>query len=546
MANASERSSQPAVQGASNVPPESQRITELTQQFCRKFKTTVEWDDRVEEADIGRRHSVKLKKPADCFEWSDGFATKKEAKISALEHALRSRQELDDTTSTQGSDDATISSPSEPESETSTQNSTSQRNFAGNSNNSSPRDGVVGFDVVYGIEAEVSPGTCIQNEAEELVRAFELAPGAHDMLKVQSIYKPPPDSDMVKIRQNEFSDCCKKLQSRADDSDYPKPSWLRHEDGDNKTDEELAEYACARREREEVLWHLESASERKSSKVRSVRVFHGCPSLQVAQSIFKNGFAANVCKTKGWFGEGVYSSLSAPYALRYSFDMRDHWEKMGESGYVIAAQAVFAQVYPITQADNDEPLKPKFKGARIGFPDGAQGCDAHFVCVRGFPPNENHVNRTYHACAAGQRPDGTELVVSQEVQLLPEYIIHVKVGSDPLICKHVHLAAERWGRSEAMATSSGSTSTEPEIGVGGKWKSKLNEVLQRTWKKKLSDAEIKYETNEGSSGQFQSTVTLSFPGQEAQTFIGVPDQPRKIAAEQSAAKNALDALQGQI
>lgn len=491
--------------------------------------------------DLRHRYALKVKEPAVYSEWGGCFANRQTAKISALERALGNTLVLECTN---------LSSLSRPESEASTQNSTSQASSLGSSNTSSPRDGVMGFDLVYQMETECSTGTD-DDAVEDLIRAFELPPGAHDMLKVQSIYKPPPDSEMVKNRQNEFDAESKKLQERADDPDFPKPSWLCIESATDKTDEELAEYACARREREEVLWHLESASQRKLSKVRSVRVFHGCSSLEVAKSIFRTGFAANVQKTKGWFGEGVYSSLSAPYAMRYALGMQDHWEKMGESGYVVAAQAVFAQVYPITQADNDEPLKPKFKGARIGFPAGAQGCDAHFVCVRGFPPNENHGNRTYHACEAGQRPDGTELVVSQEVQLLPEYIIHIKVSSDPLVCKHVHVAAERWGRSREITPCATSTTMEPETCAGGKWKSKLHELLQGAWKPNCGasnppgDTKLKYDTNEVGAGQFQSTVTVSLPGKTTQTFTGV-SQPRKIAAEQSAAKVALDELQGQM
>ena len=68
-----------------------------------------------------------------------------------------------------------------------------------------------------------------------------------------------------------------------------------------------------------------------------------------------------------------------------------------------------------TQADNETPLVSSLKGKRIAGVSCAQGCDAHFVCVRGVSPSEVHTNKTYHACATGERLDATELVVNQEV-----------------------------------------------------------------------------------------------------------------------------------
>eukprot|EP00443_Scrippsiella_acuminata_P130630 CAMPEP_0115573630 /NCGR_PEP_ID=MMETSP0272-20121206/1101_1 /TAXON_ID=71861 /ORGANISM="Scrippsiella trochoidea, Strain CCMP3099" /LENGTH=582 /DNA_ID=CAMNT_0003008307 /DNA_START=15 /DNA_END=1764 /DNA_ORIENTATION=- len=272
------------------------------------------------------------------------------------------------------------------------------------------------FDLVYSLDSGISDDT----DVLDIVHAFEGAPGASGLLQVQSVHRA-------------------KMASQA------------------KTGKELERWARDKREREEVLWQLLTASKRMEGmpQVRCARVFHGCPSREVALSIFQHGFDIHIAGTKGWYGEGIYTTTSAPYGLRYSFGMRDFWDAGGETGYVIAGRAVFAQVYPVTQADNapHEPLVPGLKGKQIARAPGAQGCDAHCVCVRGFPSDENHQNRTYHACAEGQRPDGTELVVNQEAQLLPEFIVKVNVRDDSKLCARVRLAAETWGRTGPHTSS---------------------------------------------------------------------------------------------
>ena len=80
-----------------------------------------------------------------------------------------------------------------------------------------------------------------------------------------------------------------------------------------------------------------------------------------------------MAKTSDWFGEGLYNTLHAPYALRYGLGMRDFWEKPGETGFVIAAKLVYWEVYPVTEADDTSHQKPGMKGKALG--SGARGCD---------------------------------------------------------------------------------------------------------------------------------------------------------------------------
>ena len=260
----------------------------------------------------------------------------------------------------------------------------------------------------------------VPEEVVGLVDAFEQAPSARGALTVLEVYRANVPDDLKSSWETEK----RKLEDRNLNPDFPKPDWQDREPS-NGIDEETKQ--CLRREREEVAWQLLTMSQKHEGGARSCRVYHGCPTPKVVESICRTGFAGNVQKTKGWFGEGLYSTLNAPYALRYGLGMRDFWEKPGKEGWVIAAKLVYFHVYPVTEADNSTPLEPGLKGKRIGRADGACGCDCQFVCVRGHPPFGEHKNRTYHACEHGQRPEATEIVVNQEARILPEYLIKVQV-----------------------------------------------------------------------------------------------------------------------
>lgn len=215
--------------------------------------------------------------------------------------------------------------------------------------------------------------------------------------------------------------------------------------------EEQIRLATEKRDREEVYQDLMQGAERKPglSKVWTAKIFFGNTSLDVLTKIFRNGWAMSQVHTKGWFGEGIYCTRSALYAMRYALGMREIWDCPGETGFVIAGRVVFGNVFPVTQADNDEPGVSALKSKRL-----AEDCDAHYVCVRGVPPNAQHANRTYHACEERQRPDANELVVNQEAQLLPEYLVKVRVVDDPQLCTQIRLAEEHWGRRPVEAASS--------------------------------------------------------------------------------------------
>ena len=307
-----------------------------------------------------------------------------------------------------------------------------------------------GPELLYRCDMELS------DQLIDLVDAFEQAPSARGALQVSEIFKANVPDDLVASWHAQK----RILEDRNKDPNFPKPTWQDNTPEKEHLDAETRAALC--REREEVAWQLLSMSHRHEGGVRSCRVYHGCPSWQVATSICRTGFA-NVAQTSGWFGEGLYTTLHAPCALRYGLGMRDFWEKPGETGWVIVAKMVYLQVYPVTEADDSAPSEPGLKGKAIGKASGARGCDCQFVCVRGHPPQGKHKNRHYLACKHGERPEATEIVISQEIRLLPEYVVKVEVTNDGELCKRIQQAAENWGRyasSDADSSAEAASSTD--------------------------------------------------------------------------------------
>ncbi|CAE7319034.1 unnamed protein product [Symbiodinium sp. CCMP2456] len=219
----------------------------------------------------------------------------------------------------------------------------------------------------------------VPDEILDLVDAFEQAPPVRGALEVSEVYR----ANAPKHLQDSWKSQKTLLQDRNSDPTFPRAAWQDCPGTDD----------VLRREREEVAWQLLSMSHRHVGGVRSCRVYHGCPDWNVVCSICKTGFA-NVAKTSGWFGEGLYTTLHAPYALRYGLGMRDFWEKPGETGFVVAAKLIFWQVYPVTEADDTSDQQPGMKGKAIGRAEGARGCDCHFACVRGHLPQTSTATDT--------------------------------------------------------------------------------------------------------------------------------------------------------
>lgn len=246
-----------------------------------------------------------------------------------------------------------------------------------------------------------------EHKVKELQGKFEQAPGASGLLQVDSVYLIQNGA-----RERQYKLAVENLHERVSDHDFPKPAWQ---------DEELP--AKWKHDREVVLDDLKRISEPALGAVSQATVYHGC-AKKASRLISNTSFAANVQRTKGWYGEGVYTTTEPMYALRYAFGFTEFWEATPQMiGTVLVAQAAFASVYPVTRADyTKDPLKCDLKGERLKY-----GCDAHVASVRRTPPHGDEPRWTYQACEGDQRAEARELVIQQEVHLLPQFVVEVRV-----------------------------------------------------------------------------------------------------------------------
>jgi len=292
---------------------------------------------------------------------------------------------------------------------------------------------------------DATTGHCTENKKVNQLRGkLEGEPLADGILNVYRIWQLPSWPHKLKWYQQAW-----KLGKRMQDPKFSKPAWQKIFLGEHQRDPcDETRLAIEHRERKEVLRYLEDISKQLvwSEGVWETHIFHGVPTFEVAKQIGRTGFAANLQRTKGWFGDGAYASTSALYVFRYALGMQEVWEAKGLRGFLVAGRACWSQVYPVTQADNSEDA---FTSGLKGKPIGAQsalGSDMQFACVRGHAPCGHEMRRTYHACRPGERPDFTELVVREECQLLPEFIVEAVVTQDEQALSRAKLEAEQWGR----------------------------------------------------------------------------------------------------
>lgn len=289
----------------------------------------------------------------------------------------------------------------------------------------------------------------------EIISAVEQAPGAKGVLQARRIHSI---KDSARLEQ--WKRQIENLRKRFTHADFPKPSWRKLAVAAAADDESKSAIVY---DRDQVADHLRSISSSEAEGVQSARVFQGVKSVKVANLISDLGIAKGLQTTKGWYCEGPYTTTKCDYALRYCW-MREFWNEPGRIGYVIVARACFSNVYPVTQADNPEgPTTPGLKGKPVGgwSAPGAQGCDANFVCVRSYPPHGDEERTTYHPCLPDERPRGTELVVSEECQLLPEYIVEIAVTTDEELLSIPRLAARADERRTKQPLRKGPGQSEP-------------------------------------------------------------------------------------
>jgi hypothetical protein len=155
--------------------------------------------------------------------------------------------------------------------------------------------------------------------------------------------------------------------------------------------------------------------------------WHGC-SVEVARKIAMTGVADLRRFDGGWFGAGVYLTPEASYALMYS--------GTENKKCIVGCWVIVGSCYPVTRThdyDNAEDFSeksiskfhPSYPNPKLRNDKALEkGFDAHFASVSSDV--EFHSSRN---------PQFDELILKQEVQVLPRYIVIL----EPADTRHLSL-----------------------------------------------------------------------------------------------------------
>lgn len=155
--------------------------------------------------------------------------------------------------------------------------------------------------------------------------------------------------------------------------------------------------------------------------------WHGC-TVEVARKIAMTGVADLRRFDGGWFGAGVYLTPEASYALMYSGTENKRC--------IVGCWVIVGSCYPVTRThdyDNAEDFSeksiskfhPSYPNPKVRNDKALEkGFDAHFASVSGDV--EFHSSRN---------PQFDELILKQEVQVLPRYIVIL----EPVENRHLSL-----------------------------------------------------------------------------------------------------------
>jgi len=150
----------------------------------------------------------------------------------------------------------------------------------------------------------------------------------------------------------------------------------------------------------------------KSSNVKVIPMIQGT-SIETAWKIAQTGFTTVATLDSGWYGRGVYFTSSVDYAKFYS----GLASKNNPTKCVILSMVVCGNVYPVREKkdinNDDEDVK---KNSLEGKPIMSSGYQSHFVIV---DPQSGHI------CDPTQQGSVDELVVFQDGQSLPMFIIQI-------------------------------------------------------------------------------------------------------------------------
>jgi len=147
------------------------------------------------------------------------------------------------------------------------------------------------------------------------------------------------------------------------------------------------------------------------ASVPVIPVLHGT-GKDTAWKIVQTGFTTVATVDDGFYGRGIYFTSSFDYSTFYSRNANKGTKKV----FIIVALLLPGNPYPVIES----PISPKsLKGKGPIDPSGYQ---SHYVCVNPFG-----VNPVGFPCAEKLDKCFDELVVFQDYQALPRYIIEMDV-----------------------------------------------------------------------------------------------------------------------
>jgi hypothetical protein len=149
---------------------------------------------------------------------------------------------------------------------------------------------------------------------------------------------------------------------------------------------------------------MENLAVEKYKGVSIIPVFHGCRK-QVVYEICETGFANLKTTDMGYFGAGIYGTPHAEYAATVYGD-----------GVVILCYMSVGHAYPVVDGDM-EKLMGKSNYANF---------DSHFIPVVPKNPQLHALGKeaVYFPCRPDAQAVYDELVVFQESQIVPRYVIY--------------------------------------------------------------------------------------------------------------------------
>ncbi len=229
----------------------------------------------------------------------------------------------------------------------------------------------------------------VREDYQKVLSCYEhhKVPG-YDLAKVEIIYSPA-------MNQMFFYNLM-LLQGRYQNSAFT-PTW----------DTELGDTPPHTSWRRTInqKWQVMAApySDSDCPAVKLLPLWHGTKP-QILESIFKTGYANLGTTDDGYFGKGIYSAYEAEYA----------WRVYGQGVLIMNWVSMFS-AFPTIDGDMS-----KLRG-RSNY----MNYDVHFVPVVPEHPDNPH-EKEYFPCKPGQCHKYTEVVVFQQSQCLPRYLVSLQ------------------------------------------------------------------------------------------------------------------------